>query len=124
MPDATQMLAFFLAAIVLAAIPGPGLLYVLARSLGGGRDVGLRSSLGTGLGGCVHVRMLIEGREPSLRGLGGRGADVGAFRQGVITEALNPKTALFFVSFLPGSLGQRRDRWPCGWRCWAASASR
>jgi threonine/homoserine/homoserine lactone efflux protein len=24
-----------------------------------------------------------------------------AFRQGVITEALNPKTALFFVSFLP-----------------------
>jgi threonine/homoserine/homoserine lactone efflux protein len=55
MPDATHMLAFFLAALVLAAIPGPGLLYVLARSLGGGRDVGLRSSLGTGLGGRVHV---------------------------------------------------------------------
>lgn len=135
MPDTTHMLAFFLAALVLAAIPGPGLLYVLARSLGGGRDVGLRSSLGTGVGGCVHVlaaaaglsavlassasafavvrylgaaylvwlgiRTLMEGREHSVLGRGGSGAEVRAFRQGAITEALNPKTALFFVSFLP-----------------------
>jgi hypothetical protein len=28
-------------------------------------------------------------------------ADVRAFRQGVITEVVNPKTALFYVSFLP-----------------------
>jgi len=25
----------------------------------------------------------------------------GAFRQGILTEALNPKTALFFLSFIP-----------------------
>src|SRR5918992_6025330 len=55
MPDSAHLIAFTLAALTLAAIPGPGMLYVLARSLGGGRDVGLRSSFGTALGGCVHV---------------------------------------------------------------------
>src|SRR5687768_14009354 len=55
MPDTAHLVAFTLAALTLAAIPGPGMLYVLARSLGGGRDVGLRSSFGTALGGCVHV---------------------------------------------------------------------
>jgi threonine/homoserine/homoserine lactone efflux protein len=135
MPDAAHMLAFILAALVLAIIPGPGLLYVLTRSLGGGLDVGLRSSFGTGVGGCVHaagaaaglsallaasssafavvryigaaylvwlgIRVLTYGHDRSLPGLGGSRADARAFRQGVVTEALNPKTALFFVSFLP-----------------------
>jgi threonine/homoserine/homoserine lactone efflux protein len=135
MPDTRHMLAFLLAALVLAAIPGPGMLYVLARSLGGGRAVGLRSSLGTAVGGGVHVvsaaaglsavlaasatayttlryvgaaylvwlgiRTFIDSRDSSPPVLGARGADARAFRQGVITEALNPKTALFFVSYLP-----------------------
>jgi hypothetical protein len=35
MPDPTHMLAFLLAALLLAATPGRGMLYVLARSLGG-----------------------------------------------------------------------------------------
>ncbi len=47
--------AFLVAAIVLAAIPGPGMLYVLARSLQSGSRDGLLSSVGTGLGGLVHV---------------------------------------------------------------------
>jgi threonine/homoserine/homoserine lactone efflux protein len=136
MPDASHMLAFILAALVLAVIPGPGLLYVLARSLGGGREVGLRSSFGTGVGGLVHVaaaaaglsallaasastfavvrylgaayliwlgiRMIRSGRDDeSWAGSGRSRSDARAFRQGVVTEALNPKTALFFVSFLP-----------------------
>jgi len=44
MPDAAHLAAFLLAALALALMPGPGLLYVLAKSLGGGRSVGLRSS--------------------------------------------------------------------------------
>ena len=28
-------------------------------------------------------------------------ASAGAFRQGILTEVLNPKTALFFLSFIP-----------------------
>jgi threonine/homoserine/homoserine lactone efflux protein len=135
MPDRSHLLAFLLAALVLAAIPGPGMLYVLARSLGGGRATGLRSSLGTGIGGCVHIvsaavglsallaasasayatvrylgaayliwlgiRTLGGGRDGSSPVFGTSGTDARAFRQGVVTEALNPKTALFFVSFLP-----------------------
>ncbi len=135
MPDTAHLMAFTLAALTLAAIPGPGMLYVLARSLGGGRDVGLRSSFGTALGGCVHVvaaaaglsalvaasataftvlklvgaayliwlgvRTLMSASAPPPPVGATDGADAGAFRQGVLTEALNPKTALFFVTFLP-----------------------
>jgi threonine/homoserine/homoserine lactone efflux protein len=134
-PDTAHLLAFTLAALTLAAIPGPGMLYVLARSLGGGRAVGLRSSFGTALGGCVHVvaaavglsalvaasataftvvklvgagylvwlgvRALMSAKEPPPAVGAETASDAGAFRQGVLTEALNPKTALFFVTFLP-----------------------
>jgi threonine/homoserine/homoserine lactone efflux protein len=135
MPDASHLLAFTAAALVLAAIPGPGMLYVLARSLGGGRRVGLRSTAGTAIGGCVHVVAAAVGLSAVLAasatafsivkyagavyliGLGvvtlrsarrpppavsGEGAsDARALSQGIVTEALNPKTALFFVTFLP-----------------------
>ena len=43
------------AALVLAATPGPGIFYVAARTLSGGRAEGIASSFGTGLGGMLHV---------------------------------------------------------------------
>jgi threonine/homoserine/homoserine lactone efflux protein len=55
LPDHAHMTAFLAAALVLAVTPGPGIFYVLARSLGEGTRVGVRSSLGTGLGGLCHV---------------------------------------------------------------------
>src|SRR5215212_6637645 len=61
MPDAAHVSAFVLAALTIALIPGPGVLYVLARSLGGGRQEGLRSSVGTGVGGLVHVAAAAAG---------------------------------------------------------------
>src|SRR4051812_49741820 len=61
MPDAAHLSAFVLAALTIALIPGPGVLYVLARSLGGGREEGLRSSVGTGVGGLVHVAAAAAG---------------------------------------------------------------
>jgi threonine/homoserine/homoserine lactone efflux protein len=137
MPDATHLVAFAVGAATIALIPGPGVLYVLARTLGGGRDEGLRSTAGTGLGGLVHVIATAAGLSAIVAAsatafnvvryvgaayliwLGSRAlfnhngggplpdggetaaATSNALRQGVLTEALNPKTALFFLTFLP-----------------------
>src|SRR5258707_4413713 len=48
----TQFSLFLIAALVIAAIPGPGIFYVAARTLSGGRQAG---TVGTALGGLVHV---------------------------------------------------------------------
>jgi threonine/homoserine/homoserine lactone efflux protein len=131
MPDSAHLAAFAAAALVLAALPGPGMLYVLARSLADGRRAGIRSSLGTAVGGLGHVLATAVGLSAVLmtsatafsvvryagalylvalgvRTLRGRAeaappaaAAPPAFRQGVLTELLNPKTALFFLTFLP-----------------------
>src|SRR5271170_2291913 len=50
-----RFLIFLSAALVLAITPGPGIFYVLARSLRGGRREGVLSAAGTFLGGLVHV---------------------------------------------------------------------
>ena len=136
--DSTRLFLFLTAAVLLAIAPGPGMLYVLARSLAGGKREGVLSALGTFLGGMVHVfaaalgvsiilarsalafatvkyagaaylcflgvRMILDARrekgssefipqdeQPARNPLW----------QGVATEVLNPKTALFCLSFLP-----------------------
>ena len=139
MPDPVQLALFFAAALVLAVTPGPGIFYVAARSLAGGRAEGVASSFGTGLGGMVHVvagsmgvsALVLASAElftalkligaaylvwlgfrtfqsarREARGLaGGLAAPaIGtwrAFREGVLVEALNPKTAAFFLAFVP-----------------------
>jgi len=143
--DSTRLLLFLTAALLLAVAPGPGMLYVLARSLAGGKREGVLSALGTFLGGMVHVlaaalgvsvilarsamafatvkyagaaylcflgvRMILDARTeeafspndfpPNDRRAPAVGATRNPLWQGVATEALNPKTALFFLSFIP-----------------------
>ena len=53
--DSTRLVLFLTAAVLLAIAPGPGMLYVLARGLAGGKREGVLSALGTFLGGMVHV---------------------------------------------------------------------
>jgi threonine/homoserine/homoserine lactone efflux protein len=124
---------FLAAALVLAITPGPGIFYVLTRTLAGGRRDGFLSAGGTLLGGMFHVFAaalgvsailaasalafavvkyagaaylvylgvrMIRSRDVSLN-LAAPSALEGTFRQGIATEVLNPKTALFFLSFIP-----------------------
>src|SRR5256884_5127634 len=53
--DSRHFLLFLAAAALLAITPGPGIFYVLARSLAGGKREGVLSSLGTLAGGLFHV---------------------------------------------------------------------
>jgi len=133
--DSARFLIFLSAAILLAIAPGPGMLYVLARALGGGRREGLLSALGTFFGGMVHVfaaaagisiilaksamafstvkylgavylcflgiRMILDARKDAAVSLTNQPRGRNPLWQGVMTEVLNPKTALFFLSFIP-----------------------
>jgi threonine/homoserine/homoserine lactone efflux protein len=133
MLDAHRFFLFLIAALVLAATPGPGIFYVLARTLAGGRREGILSSLGTFAGGLFHVFAAALGISAILaasavafhtvkyagaadlvwlgiRMIRSSNAELrletvapsrGAFVQGIVTEVLNPKTALFFLSFIP-----------------------
>lgn len=53
--ESPQLALFLAAAVVLAITPGPGVAYVVARTVAGGRGEGVASSLGTAVGGGVHV---------------------------------------------------------------------
>src|SRR6266849_9902240 len=138
MTDSYHFLLFLGAAVVLAITPGPGIFYVLARTLAGRRREGINSALGTFFGGLFHVFAAALGVSAILaasalafhavkyagaaylvwlgiRMIRTRNAEMptqtaaqaqgsfpqGSFRQGILTEALNPKTALFFLSFIP-----------------------
>lgn len=125
---------FLAAALIVALTPGPGIFYIVARTLAGGRTEGLASSVGLGLGGLVHVfggaiglsALIMASSEAFtlLKLIGAlyliwlglktwreaRAVDpaevqtIGArraFRDGIFVEALNPKTAAFFLAFIP-----------------------
>jgi len=130
-----SLLAFVLTAVVLAVTPGPGLAYVVARTVAGGFSEGLASCLGTAIGGMFHVLaaalglsliiaqsavafsllkylgaayLVYMGTRLLLRKVQVRAVEPvtaqGARRslyEGIIVEAFNVKTALFFLAFLP-----------------------
>ena len=135
MPDLTTLGLFVSAAFVLAVTPGPGIFYVMTRSLKGGKPEGFASAMGTSVGGLCHVIAAAMGVSVLLatsaiafsvvKYLGaayliflgiktiisedvvieaGSSSVVGyrrAFFQGIAVEILNPKTALFFLAFIP-----------------------
>lgn len=47
--------AFLGAASLLAITPGPGIAYVVARTVSGGRAEGIASCFGTAIGGLIHI---------------------------------------------------------------------
>jgi threonine/homoserine/homoserine lactone efflux protein len=138
MPSAPTLAAFAAAAAVLLVIPGPSVLYIVARSASQGRRAGLVSVAGIHTGTIVHIVAMVVGLSALvvasataftavklagaayLIGLGvhtlwrSRRACFGAtevrpparsmrriFADGVVVNVLNPKTAVFFLAFVP-----------------------
>ncbi|MFE5335106.1 LysE family translocator [Isoptericola sp. NPDC056573] len=61
MPPVDSLLAFTLASVVLIAIPGPSVLFVVGRSLSLGRRGGLLSVVGNELGSLVPITLVALG---------------------------------------------------------------
>ena len=61
MPHAEALIAFTLTSLVLIAIPGPSVLFVIGRSLAWGRSAGLWSVLGNELGSLVPITAVAFG---------------------------------------------------------------
>ena len=135
-PDPSALALFALAAFLLVVVPGPAVLYIVARSVDGGRAAGLVSALGIATGGLAHVAAAVIGLSSlvassatafsvvkyagaaylvllGVRRFIDRDAERGApraaasrkltrvYRDGVVVNVLNPKTAVFFLAFLP-----------------------
>jgi threonine/homoserine/homoserine lactone efflux protein len=131
MPDLPTLGLFLAATAALLLVPGPSVLFIVARTLEHGRRGGLVSMLGVETGALLHVLAATAGlsalvaaspgtlltiklagaaylllmgvralrRPPELTLAGGPSRHL--FRQGLVVDALNPKTAMFFLAFLP-----------------------
>jgi threonine/homoserine/homoserine lactone efflux protein len=133
--DISSFGLFCAAALALAVVPGPAVLYIVAQSVDQGRLAGLVSALGIGVGGLVHVlaasiglswlvassataftvvkyagavylvvlgiRRLLTRETVETEVARAPRSHRRLFRDGVIVNVLNPKTALFFLAFLP-----------------------
>lgn len=137
MPDMSTLAIFVGASLMLLVIPGPAVMYIVARGIHQGRSAALVSTLGIEVGTLIQLLAATVGLSAivssseltftAVQWLGagylvwlgtnalleqsehaGSGGEAGTstalkpiFLQGVLVEVLNPKTAIFFLAFLP-----------------------
>jgi threonine/homoserine/homoserine lactone efflux protein len=135
MPSSSTLALFMVAALALLLIPGPSVLYIVARGISQGRKAAFVSALGVQVGSLVHigaavlglsalvlssavafsvvkylgaaylvylgVRTLLTRDAPAPGKLPAAKSPRRIFAQGVVVNALNPKTAIFFLAFFP-----------------------
>jgi threonine/homoserine/homoserine lactone efflux protein len=135
MPSGSALLLFALAALIICAVPGPAVIYIVSKGVSGGRRTALTAVLGVHGGTLLHivaatlglsalvmssatafsavkfvgalylvalgVSRLVRGGELAKLQQSGEHDPRRVFRQGVMVEALNPKTAIFFLALLP-----------------------
>ena len=131
--------AFLVASLVLALTPGPGVIYIVARTLDLGRRAGVASVAGIALGNLANAVaasvglaaiLAVSAAAFAIVKLAGacyliylglkalrarptsspmRRSSARLFRDGFLVALLNPKTALFFAALLPQFLGPDAD---------------
>ncbi len=142
-PDFDNILFFLAAASLLILIPGPAVLYIMAKSIEQGYKAGIVSVLGIGVGSLVHITFAAIGISSILLASATAFSIVkylGAlyliylgvkkllekplhksplanikkqpfkniFYEGILVNIFNPKTAIFFFSFLPQFISVER----------------
>ena len=105
--------AFLAAAGAVLIVPGPSVAYAVARSVENGRRAGLFAVLGLETGLLLHVLASAAGLAAIIASSGSmltamifeasqpRPTAMRLFRDAVVVDLLNPKTALFVLAFLP-----------------------
>ena len=104
-----DLLFFILAGWLLNITPGPDTALIVARSTQLGLRGGVVAVVGIGCGIMVHVTAAALGISAVIAASAAAFSAMKApalplatvFGQGFITNALNPKVALFFLAFLP-----------------------
>ncbi|MFM9107608.1 MAG: LysE family translocator, partial [Chloroflexota bacterium] len=61
MPDAGTLTLFMAATFALLIVPGPAVLYIVARGIDQGRRAALASAAGISAGSLVHVTLAVLG---------------------------------------------------------------
>lgn len=135
LPSSPQFSTFLIASVALAITPGPGVFYIVTRSLVQGRSSGLVSVAGIALGnlgnalaaslglatlfavsalafsllkyaGALYLIYLgvqmLRASQGEVSSAAPQAAPLRSiFRDGFIVALFNPKTAIFFIAFLP-----------------------